>query len=129
MVIAGDNVPKPPLKIHVINFIIKYLLFLLIYFTLNHFNIIIIEAIYVLLIPFMFTLIGVIADWTIVPKYHNIPGGIMGSIFMGTTTYLVVNYFGFGTITILSALILSLLLGTVEIVLHYYIVKPYIYSK
>ncbi|OEF99982.1 hypothetical protein BHF71_06820 [Vulcanibacillus modesticaldus] len=117
---------RVPAHVHIQNFLIKYLLFLLIFFSFQMVHLIILPKLYLFLIPLFFTFIGVIADWIIVPKFHNIPSALMGSIFMGTTTYLIPIVFTDGQVPLLSTLLLAFFLGVVEISLHRLIVKPYL---
>ena len=79
-----------------------------------------------MLLPLFFTVIGVVSDWTIVPKFHNIVSSLMGSIFMGTVTYLLTVYFGIGVIPVNSAILLAIGLGAIEAILHYLIIKPFL---
>lgn len=117
---------KVPVTVHIINFVIKYLLFLLIFFTFKLVHFIYLPSIFIILIPLFFTLVGIIADWTIVPKYHNIPSALMGSLFMGFITYIIPFIISNGDVPFISVLLLSFFLGIVEVILHRVIVKPYL---
>ena len=77
-------------------------------------------------LPFFFTLIGVVADWVIVPKHHNIRSSLMGAFFMGTITFFIPFIFGIGHVSIKAAFLIAFLLGIVEVTLHRLIVKPYL---
>lgn len=117
---------KVPFKTHIINFILKYSLFLIGFFIFSTLELLILPTIYLVLLPLFFTIIGVIADWIVVPKYHNIPSAIAGAVFMGIVTYILPFIFNVGNISIISAILLAIYLGFIEVTLHRFIVKPYL---
>lgn len=85
-----------------------------------------IELIHAIIIPFIFTLIGIIADWLIVPIFHNIPSSLMGATFMGSFTYILLNWLELGHISLGYTILLAVALGIVEATLHRLFVKPHL---
>lgn len=117
---------KIPIKTHIINFSLKYSLFLIGFYFFSRFELLTFPNTYIILIPLFFTFIGIIADWLIVPKFHNIPSATAGAFFMGFVTYFIPIIFDNGYISIVSTIILAIYLGIIEITLHHVIVKPYL---
>ncbi len=89
-------------------------------------NIITFPFILLIAIPFFFTLVGVFADWIVVPKHHNLPSSFMGAVFMGTITFFIPTIFNVGHVSFIGAIFVSLFLGIIEATLHRLIVKPYL---
>lgn len=115
-----------PITTHIINFLIKFFSFSMIFFLLHILKLITFPFFLLISLPLFFTLIGIIADWVIVPKHHNIHSSLMGALFMGTVTYFIPFFFGIGNVSIKGAFFIALLLGIVEATLHRLIVKPYL---
>lgn len=122
----GDFMEKPNISVHLLNFLLKYTLFLIIFLLFQWINLFTLQNRFLAIFPLLFTVIGIVADWIIVPYYHNMPSSIMGSIFMGSVTYLAAFFFKIGYVPLYSAILLAISLGIVEATLHRLIIKPYL---
>jgi len=105
---------------------IKFTFFTIIFVSLNSLQYINLPSFYLVFLPLIFTLVGIVADWIIVPRFHNYVSSLMGAVFMGGVTYLLPILFNIGEVSLMSAIFLALLLGMVEATLHYLIVKRYL---
>lgn len=118
-----------PIKTHLKNFIVKLALFLTTFFIFQYLHLFSLPLSFLFLLPLFFTAIGMIADWVIVPKFHNLISTIAGAVFMGITTYLVTFFIAADPIPLKAILLLTLFLGMIEAVLHILFVKPYLHSS
>ncbi len=81
---------------------------------------------YIATLVLSYTLIGIVADWVIVPRYHNLVSSIMGALFMGGVTYMIPVIYHVGSVPLISAFLLAIFLGVIEATLHSLIVKPFL---
>lgn len=118
-----------PIKTHLKNFIIKLTLFLMTFYIFQYLHLFSLPLSFLFWLPLFFTAIGMVADWVIVPKFHNLISTIAGAMFMGVTTYLVSYFFAASPIPLKAILLLTLFLGMIEATLHILFVKPYLHSS
>lgn len=77
----------------------------------------------ILAIAGLFIVIGLIADETILPKFGKLKATAQGSVFMTVVIWLSQFLFSASLITIPGAILLGLLLGMIEWLMHGWILK------